>query len=46
MAYHEYLFDSILGCRGIESDDGGINQTRNLCAAKTPLVAQRDDATR
>ena len=46
MAYHEYLFDSMLGCLGIESDDGGINQSRNLCAGKTPLVAQRDEATR
>jgi KDO II ethanolaminephosphotransferase len=31
MAFHEYLFDSILGCLGIESDNGGINQERNLC---------------
>lgn len=46
MAYHEYLFDSMLGCLGIESDDGGINQSRNLCAGKTPLVAQRDEVTR
>ena len=46
MASHELLFDSMLGCLGIESDDGGINQSRNLCAGKTPLVAQRDEATR
>ena len=42
MAYHEYLFDSMLGCLGIESDDGGINQSRNLCARNAPR-AQRDE---
>ena len=31
MASHDNLFDSILGCLGIESDDGGINPHRNLC---------------
>jgi KDO II ethanolaminephosphotransferase len=34
MADHHYLFDSILGCVGIESDDGGINKARNLCARR------------
>lgn len=33
MAHHRELFDSVLGCLGIESDDGGINQRRNLCAS-------------
>jgi KDO II ethanolaminephosphotransferase len=28
---HENLFDSILGCLGIESNNGGINPSRNLC---------------
>ncbi|MEO8164940.1 MAG: kdo(2)-lipid A phosphoethanolamine 7''-transferase [Betaproteobacteria bacterium] len=28
---HENLFDSILGCLGVESGDGGIDQRRNLC---------------
>ncbi len=32
MASHEFIFDSVLGCLGIESDNGGINQSRNLCA--------------
>lgn len=32
MASHDNLFDSVLGCLGIESDNGGINQSRNLCA--------------
>ena len=31
MAFHDYLFDSMLGCLGIESENGGINQDRNLC---------------
>ena len=31
MASHDNLFDSILGCLGIESENGGINQNRNLC---------------
>ncbi|HKB82729.1 MAG TPA: kdo(2)-lipid A phosphoethanolamine 7''-transferase [Burkholderiales bacterium] len=34
MADHHFLFDSILGCLGIESDNGGLNQSRNLCARK------------
>ena len=42
MAYHEYLFDSMPGYLGIESDDGGINQSRNLCARNAPR-AQRDE---
>jgi KDO II ethanolaminephosphotransferase len=46
MAHHEYLFDSMLGCLGIESDNGGINQGRNLCAGKTPVVAQQDEVKR
>jgi KDO II ethanolaminephosphotransferase len=33
MASHDNLFDSVLGCLGIESDNGGINQSRNLCAS-------------
>lgn len=32
LASHEFLFDSILGCLGIESENGGINQAWNLCA--------------
>ena len=31
LASHENLFDSILGCLGIASENGGINQSRNLC---------------
>ena len=31
MASHDNLFDSILGCLGIESNDGGIDRHRNLC---------------
>lgn len=30
--FHEKLFDSILGCAGFSSPDGGINQLRNWCA--------------
>ncbi|MBK5016712.1 kdo(2)-lipid A phosphoethanolamine 7''-transferase [Pantoea sp. S62] len=30
--FHEKLFDSILGCSGFTSPDGGINQHRNWCA--------------
>lgn len=29
--FHEKLFDSILGCSGFTSPDGGINQLRNWC---------------
>ena len=32
MASHDNLFDSVLGCLGVESGDGGINPHRNLCA--------------
>ena len=31
MVSHDNLFDSILGCLGIESENGGIDQHRNLC---------------
>ena len=31
IASHENLFDSILGCLGVESANGGINAQRNLC---------------
>ncbi len=31
---HEDLFDSILGCLGVESNDGGIDPRRNLCREK------------
>lgn len=30
--FHEKLFDTILGCSGFTSPDGGINQYRNWCA--------------
>jgi KDO II ethanolaminephosphotransferase len=46
MAYHEYLFDSILGCLGIESDNGGINQSRNLCAGNLSVLADRGEKNR
>ncbi|WP_428946096.1 kdo(2)-lipid A phosphoethanolamine 7''-transferase [Pantoea sp. FN060301] len=29
--FHEKLFDSILGCAGFTSPDGGINELRNWC---------------
>lgn len=32
--FHEKLFDSILGCSGFTSPDGGINPYRNWCASK------------
>jgi KDO II ethanolaminephosphotransferase len=44
LASHEFLFDSILGCLGIESDNGGINPAWNLCAEKAPVRAG-DDAS-
>ena len=39
LASHEFLFDSILGCLGIESDDGGINPAWNLCADSAATAA-------
>lgn len=42
LASHEFLFDSILGCLGIESDNGGINPAWNLCAEKIPVRAGED----
>lgn len=30
-ASHDQLFDSILGCLNIQSNNGGINSARNLC---------------
>ena len=32
--FHEKLFDSILGCAGFTSPDGGINELRNWCHVK------------
>lgn len=43
LASHEFLFDSILGCLGIESDNGGINQAWNLCADKAIPVRAGDE---
>jgi len=31
-AQHQELFDSLLGCLGIESPDGGIDASRNWCS--------------
>jgi len=33
--FHEKLFDSILGCAGFTSPDGGINSMRNWCDHST-----------
>lgn len=33
--FHEKLFDSILGCAGFTSPDGGINELRNWCHASS-----------
>lgn len=33
--FHEKLFDSILGCSGFTSPDGGINSLRNWCDHST-----------
>lgn len=32
--FHEKLFDSVLGCAGFTSPDGGINELRNWCRAR------------
>ncbi|MEO8005648.1 MAG: kdo(2)-lipid A phosphoethanolamine 7''-transferase [Betaproteobacteria bacterium] len=44
LASHEFLFDSILGCLGIESDNGGINQAWNLCAERAIPVRAGEEA--
>jgi KDO II ethanolaminephosphotransferase len=46
LASHEFLFDSILGCLGIESDNGGINPAWNLCAEKPLPIRAGDDVSR
>jgi KDO II ethanolaminephosphotransferase len=46
LASHEFLFDSILGCLGIESANGGINPAWNLCAEKPIPIRAGDDAVR
>ena len=46
MASHEFMFDSVLGCLGIESDNGGINQSRNLCASNDLPVRIVDEEKR
>ncbi|CAM3494923.1 lipid A phosphoethanolamine transferase [Rouxiella silvae] len=35
-AYHEKLFDSILGCMGYTSPNGGIVEQHNWCHVQTP----------
>jgi len=34
-AIHEEIFDSMLGCLGFTSNDGGINQDNNWCSGNT-----------
>ena len=38
--YHHNIFDSILGCLGYSSPDGGINNQNNLCFGDIASEAQ------
>ena len=38
--YHHNIFDSMLGCLGYSSPDGGINNQNNLCFADTPSAKE------
>lgn len=38
--YHHNIFDSMLGCLGYSSPDGGINNQNNLCFGDTPSAKE------
>ncbi|OAT49071.1 lipopolysaccharide phosphoethanolamine transferase [Proteus hauseri ATCC 700826] len=38
--YHHNIFDSMLGCLGYTSTDGGINNKNNLCFGDTPSAKE------
>lgn len=41
-AHHQHIFDSLLGCIGYSSPDGGINPNNNLCSESPGSLARTE----
>jgi KDO II ethanolaminephosphotransferase len=45
-AHHEQIFDSLLGCMGYSSPDGGINPKNNWCSDNPSAMSFAEDPAR